>query len=163
MLNFVGIVLIPLFIVLGILKSYSDPRTRMKKKIIRKLTDEANKNNLLFSEIRLRDNLLFRPTALKHRIFQKKFYELFIESIRDLETEGEIIRMDNWNLAFFQKDREEKWPAYSSKRKKTPAHYGLKKDNPNLYLALKSQESQDLVRSLKDHNQTIAAPYRGAY
>ena len=72
-LNFIGIVGIPLLIVLGILRPYSDPKARMKKKIIQKLTEEANKGKLLLPEIRLRDNLLFAPISLKYRISPKNF------------------------------------------------------------------------------------------
>ena len=52
---------------------------------------------------------------------------------------------------------EENYPPYSSKGKKTPENYGLKKDDPYRYLALKSQEAQDLVKSLKDRNEATAA------
>ena len=156
-LNFIGIVGIPLLIVLGILKPYSDPKTRMKKKIMQKLTEEANNGKLLFPEIRLRDNLLFLPTSLKHRISPKNFYILFIESIRDLTTEAKIIRASSHNLAFFYKDIQENYPYYSSKAKKTPINYGLKEDEPSRYLGLNSQEVQNLVRSLRERSQADAA------
>ena len=51
-LNAIGIIVIPTLIVLGILKPISTPKTRMKKKILRKLTEEANRGRLLFPEIR---------------------------------------------------------------------------------------------------------------
>ena len=156
-LNFIGIVGIPLLIVLGILKPYSDPKIRMKKKIMQKLTEEANKGEPLFPEIRLRDNLLFQPTSLKYRIFLKNFYVLFIESIRDLTTEDKIIRVSSYDLAFFHKDIKENYPSYSSKAKKTPANYDLKEDEPSRYLGLNSQEVQNLVRSLQARSQTDAA------
>lgn len=156
-LNFIGIVGIPLLIVLGILKPYSDPKTRMKKKIMQKLTEEANKGEPLFPEIRLRDNLLFQPTLPKYRIFLKNFYVLFIESIRDLTTEDKIIRVSSHDLAFFHKDIEENYPYYSSKAKKTPANYGLKEDEPSRYLGLNSREVQNLVKSLQDRRQADAA------
>ena len=155
-LNFIGLVGIPLLIVFRVLKPRSDPKTQMQKKIIQMLTKEANKGEPLFPEIKLRDNLLFQPTSLKHRIFKKKFYELFIESIRDLETEGEIIRMYNRNLEFVRGDEEEEWPAYSSEAKKTPANYGLKEDDPHRYLALNSQEAQDKIRRLEEQRRTDA-------
>lgn len=59
-LNFVGLIGVPTFIVLGILKPYSNAKTRMKKKIIQKLTEEANKGDIFVPELMLRDNLLFR-------------------------------------------------------------------------------------------------------
>ena len=156
-LNLVGIVAIPLLIVLGILKPCSDSKARMKKKIIQKLTEKANKGELLFPEIRLRDDLLFQPTSLKHRISPKNFYILFIESIRDLTTEDKITRVSRYSLAFFHKDIEENYPSYSSKAKKTPANYRLKEDEPNLYLGLNSQEVQNLVKSLEERNKANAA------
>jgi hypothetical protein len=150
-LNFVGIVGIPLLIVLGILKPYSDPKARIKQKIIQKLIEEANKGEFLFPEIKLRDNLFF--TSLKYRIFSKKFYTLFIESIRELTTEKEIIRVDNYGLEFFSEDRQKNYPLYFSKAKKTPADYDLKEDEPNRYLGLNSQEVQELVKSLKANEE----------
>ena len=148
-LNAIGVVVIPTLIVLGILKPISSPKTRMKKKILRKLTEEANKGGLLLPEIMFRDNLLSQRILLKNSIFLEKFYTLFIESMRELESEESIVRVPNSSLAFFFKDIESNYPPHSSGTKKTPADYGLKEDNPRIYLGLNSKETQDHLRELK--------------
>ena len=48
-LNFVGLIGIPTLIVLGILRPYPNAKKRMKKKILQKLTAEANKDNFFIS------------------------------------------------------------------------------------------------------------------
>ena len=162
MLNSIGVIIIPVMIVLGILKPYN--RTaRMKKKIIRKLTEEVNKGILLFPEIRLRDNLLFKRLLFKSGIFSKKFYDLFIESIRELETENEIICVSNSEFGITAKETEENYPSYSSKAKKTPADYGLKKENSRLYVGLKSQETQDFIEGEKRYYDGRAKQEFAAY
>lgn len=82
----------------------------------------------------------------------RKFY-----TIRDLETEKEIVRVSNWNLVVnrngkeMEKDIEENYPSYSSKAKKTPADYGLKGDSPNLYIGLNSQEVQNALLEVRSN------------
>ena len=159
-----------LFSVPRILKFWQDPKARMKKKIVEELNAEADKDNLLLSEIRLRDNLLFQRWLAKRGIRLENFYKLFMRSIRELETEDKIMCKDNSELRYVglefgirQKNVKEKWPAYSSKAKKTPADYGLKKDDPNRYLALKSPEAQDFVKRIEDANRAAAALHSGSY
>ena len=88
-----GHIVVTTLIVFGILKPISNSKSRMKKKITRKLTEENNRSEILFPEIRLRDNLLFRLRSLISRIFLRNFYTSFIDSIRELETEGAIVRV----------------------------------------------------------------------
>lgn len=162
LLNTIGVIAIPVLVVLGILKPISTPKTRMKKRIIRKLTEKANKGVLLFSEIRLRDDLMFQNILYKNGILSKKFYNLFIESIRELETEKEITRESNWNLEFFTKDQDSNFPAYSSKAKKIPTDYGFREDEPRLYLGLNSGEVQDYLGRLRQKNAYTAERMRCA-
>ena len=51
-----------------------------------------------------------------------------------------IVRVSNSWLEFDMDRRKKKYPSYSSKAKKTPADYGLKKDDPTIYLGLSSPE-----------------------
>ncbi|MDE0687657.1 MAG: hypothetical protein OXI61_05770 [Candidatus Poribacteria bacterium] len=149
-------------VVLKIRKSL-DPKVRMKKKILRKLNEEADKGNLLFSKIRLRDDLLSQHRLAKRDNRLRNFYKLFMRSIRDLETKGKIIRVSNGNLEFPLKDGVKNYPSYSSKAKKTPADCGLKEDEPEYYLGLNSQEVQRLVESLAARRQSDANRfYEGA-
>ena len=79
-----------------------------------------------------------------------------MRSMRELESEEAIIRVPNSSLAFFFQDIERNYPPYASRAKKTPADYGLKEDNPNLYLGLNSKEAQDHLRVLKSLCETNA-------
>ena len=162
-LNFVGLIGVPTLIVLGILRPYPNAKTRMKKKILQKLTDEANKDHLLFPELRLRDYLLFRRILVKRGFFLENFYTVFIESIRELETKNEIICISNSEFGITAKDTEEEYPSYSSKAKKTPVDYHLKKDNPRFYVGLNSQETQDFIEGEKRYWGNRAEQEFGAY
>ena len=161
-LNAIGLVGIPVLIVLGILKPFSNAKTRMKKKIRQELTKEANKGELLFPEIRLRDNLLSQRVFFKKGVFLQNFYTTFIESIRELATEEEIVCVRNWDLEFFIAEVEKNYPPYNSKVKKTPANYGLKMDDPSVYLALNSQEGRDYLEKLKRRRDQTASRMRRA-
>ena len=153
-----GHIVVTTLLVLGILRPIANTKSRMKKKIIRKLTEEDNKEELLFPEIRLRDNLLFRHTSLISRsILLENFYTIFIEAIRELETEDMIVRVSNSWLEFDMDRRKKKYPSYSSKAKKTPADYGLKKDDPTIYLGLSSPEVKKRVAYLRDFTIRMAA------
>ena len=162
-LNFVGLIGVPTLIVLGILRPYPNSKNRMKKKILQKLTDEANKDNFLFPELRLRDHLLLRRMLVKRDFFVRNFYTVFIESIRELETENEIICVSNSEFGITAKETEAEYPSYSSSAKKTPADYGLKKDNPRLYIGLNSKETQDFIEGEKRHWEDRAEQEAGAY
>ena len=116
-LNSIGVIVIPILIVSGKLQP-SNPKIRMKKKIIRKLTDKANKDIFLIPEIRLRDGLVFQRFLFRKRYFLRKFYTTFIESIRELETEQKIICVKNSEFGISNKETEEEYPSYSSKAKK---------------------------------------------
>ena len=150
-LNFVGLIGIPTLIVLGILKPCPNAKTRMKKKILQKLAGETNKGNLLFPELRLRDNLLFRRILVKRGLFLRNFYTIFMESIRELETENAIIRLNNSEFGIAFKEIEEENPSYASKAKKKPVDYGLKEDNPRLYVGLNSKETQDFIEDKREY------------
>ena len=145
-----GHIVVTTLIVFGILKPISNSKSRMKKKITRKLTEENNRSEILFPEIRLRDNLLFRLRSLISRIFLRNFYTSFIDSIRELETEGVIVRVSASWLVLDIDERKKKYPSYSSKAKKTPANYGLKKDDPTIYLGLSSPEVKNHIARLKN-------------
>ena len=162
-LNFAGLIGVPTLIVLGILRPYPNAKTRMKKKILQKLTDETNKDNFLFPELRLRDHLLFRRILVKRYFFVRNFYTVFIESIRELETENEIICVSNSEFGISSKETEKENPSYSSKAKKTPADYGLKKDNPRLYVGLNSKETQDFIEGERRYWGRRAEQEFGAY
>ena len=155
-LNMVSIV-IPILIVLRILRPILDSKSRMKKKIIQKLTEGYKRGKLLFPEIGLRDNLLFRPASLTYHISLKRFYTLFIESIRELQTEGEIVRVSNSELELIIDEREEKYPSYPSKAKKMPVDYGLKEDDPKIYLGLGSPDVKNHIAHLKNLCRLVAA------
>ena len=139
-------IIVTTLLVFGILKPISDPKSRMKKKIMRKLEIADNKSEILSPEIGLRDNLLQHPI---YRIFLRNFYTLFIESVRELETEEKIVRVSNSGLEIDQDKRKEKFPTYLSKAKKTPADYGLKKDDPTIYIGLNSPEVKNHIAHLK--------------
>ena len=156
-LNVVSIV-VPILIVLGILRPILDSKSRMKKKIMRKLTERDNRKELLFPEIRLRDNLLFRSTSPIYRhIFLRRFYTLFIESIRELEIEDKIVRVSNSWLDFDIGERKKKYPSYSSMAKKKPEDYDLRKDDPTIYLGLSSPEVKEHVEYLRQFCILMAA------
>ena len=76
--------------------------------------------------------------------------------MRELESEEAIMRVPNSSLAFYFKDVERNFPPYPSRATKTPADYGLKEDNPRLYLCLNSKESQDHLRTLKSRREANA-------
>ena len=161
-LNFVGLIGIPTLIVLGILKPYSNAKTRMKKKIIQKLNQEANRGEIFVPELMLRDYLLFRRILVKSDFFLSKFYTVFIESIRELETEKEISRVSNWDLVNVNESIEENCPPYSSKAKKTPARYDLKEDDPDQYLGLNSIDVQNHLENVKRNNASYFKRVRKA-
>ena len=142
-------IVVTTLMVFGILRPISNSKSRMKKKIIRRVTDGYNSGEILFPEIRLRDNLLFRPTSLISRIFLSNFYTSFIDSIRELETEDMIVRVSNSELELDIDKREKKYPSYPSKAKKTPVNYGLKKDDPTIYLGLNSPKVADHISAFK--------------
>ena len=152
-----GHIVVTTLMVLGILRPISNSKSRIKKKIIQKLTEEYNRNEILFPEIRLRDNLLFRSTSLISCIFLRNFYTSFIESIRELETEDMIVRVSNSELELDIDKKGEKYPSYSSKAKKTPANYGLKKDDPTVYLGLSSPKVKNHIATLKQIRVLMAS------
>ena len=136
-----GHIVVTTLLVLGILRPISSSKSRMKERIIRRLIKRHNRGEFLLSEIRLRDNLLLRPTSFIFCVFLKNFYTSFADAIWELETEDMIMRVINSEL-----DKgEEKYPLYSSKAKKTPVNYGLKKDNPTIYLGLNSPEVKEHI------------------
>ena len=145
-----GHIVVTSLLVFGILRPISSPKSRMKKKILRRLNESDNRGIILFPEIRLRDNILFRPRSPISRIFLKSFYTVFMESIRELETENMIVRVSNSTLELDRNDREKKMPSYTSKAKKTPANYGLKKDDPTIYLGISSPEVKNHIAHLKN-------------
>ena len=150
-------IVVTTLLVFGILRPISNSKSRMKKKIVQRLTERHNRSELLFSEIRLRDNLLFRPTSLISRIFLKNFYTSFIESIRELETEDVIVRVSAFGLVLDIDEREKIYPSCTSKAKKTPANYGLKKDEPTIYLGLSSSEVKNHIARLKNIYMLMAS------
>ena len=93
----------------------------------------------------------------------RNFYTVFIESIRELATENEIICVSNSKFGITAKETEEENPSYSSMTKKTPADYGLKKDNPRLYIGLNSKETQDFIEGKKSYWDYRAEQESGAY
>ena len=151
-----GHIVVTTLLVLGILRPIANSKSRMKKKIIRKLTEEYNRGEILFSEIKLRDNLLFRPTSLISRIFLGNFYTLFIDSIRELEREDMIVRITNSELELDTDKKEKIYPSCTSKAKKKPANYCLKKDEPTIYLGLSSPEVKEHIETLKQIRALIA-------
>ena len=80
-----GHIVVTTLLVLGILSPISSSKSRMKKRIIRRLTEGHNRGEILFSKIRLRDNLLLRSTSFIFRVFLKNFYTSFADSIWELE------------------------------------------------------------------------------
>ena len=126
----------------------------MKKKIIEKLNEGYNREALLLPEIKIRDDLLFNPILLMTR---KNFYTLFMESIKELEREKEIVRISNMELELIvnRAEKEAEYPSYPSRFRKTPENYSLKKDNPRIYLGLNAPNVKDHIADLKWQNTAI--------
>ena len=72
-------------VIIGVLKPFSSRKSRMRKKIIQELSEGYNRDNLLLPAIEIRDKFYFQSVLFINRIFLKKFYTLFMESIRELE------------------------------------------------------------------------------
>ena len=87
-LNIIGLVVLPILIRLGIIKPRSSPKERMKERIQKELNKllNADKNNIFIPVGKLGDILIQRTNPM----FRKRFCEIFLESIRELD-EKEII------------------------------------------------------------------------
>ena len=143
-----------ILILLGIVKPFLHRKSRMKKKIKDKLSEGYNRGEFLLPEIQIRDDLLsLRALPLFRFFFLKNSYILFMDSIRELEKEEEIERVSNLELEYtINREVEEKYPSYPSRAKKKPEDYGLKKDDPQFYLGLSTQNVKALIANLKQKN-----------
>ena len=144
---------VSLLILIGIVKPILDRKSRMKKKIKDKLSEGYNRGEFLLPEIKIRDDLLFLLDLPLCRFFLKKSYILFLDSIRELEKEEEIVCVSNMELeSTINRAEGEEYPSYPSRATKTPEDYDLKKDDPKIYLGLSTQNVKALIAHLKQKN-----------
>ena len=134
-LNALTLMVIPILIGCGVIR----PRSRteyMKRRILRKLNENANQNNFFIPVGKLGDILIQRTNP----IFRMRFCEIFLESIRELD-EKEIMIADRYKLS---KSPMEYLPGYHSKY----FTYGsLHKIDPNIHIGLNNTESREHIKS----------------
>lgn len=140
-------------VIIGVLKPFSSRKSRMRKKIIQELSEGYNRDNLLLPAIEIRDKFYFQSVLFINRIFLKKFYTLFMESIRELEREKEIVSVSNKDLeSTINREEGEQYPSYPSRARKKLEDYGFKKDDPGVYLGLNASNVTVLIESRKERN-----------
>ena len=141
--NTLAIIVIPILIGLGVIR----PRSRteyMKRRILRRLNelDNANQNNLFIPVGELGDTLIQKTNPIR----RKRFCEIFLESIRELDGE-EILMTDRYALS---KSSEKYLPEYHSKY----FTYGsLRKIDPDKHIGLNNAESLEHIKSCESSRQ----------
>ena len=153
--NWVGLLglIIPILIALGVVKRISTAKERMKKKILKKLNELANKDRILVPETYLRDMIYWDHLARKP-LFTGRFFSLFIESMRELADSEEIIRVKRGELFCpyphpAYEDDIDPFPPYKSRLPKTPSDYFLKKCDTDMYIGLNTTDCEEYVKSCK--------------
>ena len=145
-LNALTLMVIPILIGLGIIR----PRSRteyMKRRIVRKLNENANKNKLFIPVGQLGDSLIQKHNP----IFRMRFCEIFLESIRELD-EKEIMITDRYKLS---KSPREYLPKYHSKY----FTYGsLRKIDPDKHIGLNNAESREHIKSCQSSQEAQYSP-----
>lgn len=138
-LNALTLMIIPILIGLGVIR----PRSRteyMKKRILRKLNENANQNNLFIPVGKLGDTLIQKHNP----ILRMRFCEIFLESIRELD-EKEIMIISRYEIPTAEIGKPiEHPPEYSSKY----FTYGsLRKIDSAQYIGLNNAESRKYIKS----------------
>ena len=145
-LNALGIIAIPILIGLGVIR----PRSRteyMKRRILRKLNENANQHKFFIPVGKLGDILIQRTNP----IFRMRFCEIFLESIRELD-EKEIMITDRFKLS---KSPRKYLPGYHSKY----FTYGsLHKIDPNIHIGLNNTESREYIKSCELSQEAQYSP-----
>lgn len=145
--------IIAILIAFGIIRRISTAKERMKKKIGKKLSKLANKDRILVPEIYLRDMIYWDHLARKP-LFIRRFFNLFIESMRELADSEEIIRVKRGELFCSYphpayKDDIDPFPPYESRIPKMPSDYFLKKCDPDMYIGLKTVDCEEYIQRYK--------------
>ena len=145
--------IIPVIPILSALGVFLTAKGRMKKKILNKLGKLANKDRILFPETRLRD-LIYWDHLIKKPLSKKRFFNLFIESIRELISSEEIIGIKRGELFCsyphpMYKNNIDPFPPCKSRISKTPSDYFLKEDDPDMYIGLKTTECEEYIKIYK--------------
>ena len=153
-------IIIPIAITLGVyvFRQILTVKEHMKKKILKKVNELTNQGHDLFAEIKVRD-AIYLGHLWHAPLLKKRFFTLFIESIRELYNSEVINRVDGRELfspyKLYEKEkRVNPFPPYNSCISITPANYPpLAKDNPNMYIGLKANECDTVIESFKKDGQ----------
>ena len=143
-------------------------KERMKEKILKKANELTNQGHHLFAEIKVRD-AIYSGQLWHAPLLKKRFFTLFIESIRELYNSGVINRVDGHELfcpyKLYEKEkRVNPFPPYNSRISMTPANYPpLAKDNPNMYIGLKTNECDIVIENFKKDGQYRLAEISKCY
>ena len=144
-------IITPLLIALGL---FLTSKQRMKKKINKKLTKSANKGEFLLPENKLMD-MLYRDHFAQKPVLVKRFFNLFIESMRELIESESIIRINKAELfcpyphPMFKGDIDP-FPPHESRIPKTPSDYSLQECDPDTYIGLNTTECEKYMKPYKD-------------
>ena len=157
-LNAIGLVVLPILIRLGIIKPRSSPKERMKERIENELNGllNADKNNTFIPVGKLGDILIQRTNP----IFRKRFCEIFLESIRELD-ENEIIITDRSKIPIsIEIGKQIKFP--SKYHSKYFTYGSLRRISPGQYIGLNNVECRKYIESCDSSIQAHLKSFNSA-
>ncbi len=146
-LNCVGLVVIPILIVLGVIRSRTNSKERLKAQIILEMHKSSSQGEKYCHIYKIRDTIFQKRKRFRREFPTLKFLLLFDQALRELDIEKQILRVYEAEVT-----KEESIP-YQSIYSEIMSQYGLIEENTLIYAIIPTYAECDQIiknRSARD-------------